>query len=261
MEDVGGRTPRGVQSRCEHGKRGTGRVAALAAVGLIAGLLLALAGCGPLGTDPGSGVPVGSAGPEGSGAPRPEEQGQMWEETLVRAFPLDFSRTVGLKSGQLSCTVQGVQVLDNVSGLPRENFETWPTVETVDGEGQREILEIHFQEMGTEMARLTPWQGVIAAVLMPLVTLMALSMLQMALSLLVRPIVSFLVTFAILVLAVYCNLPILPGTGAMFIRSGLLLPGGISPGTGALAAGCVILLSAAAGCLRFKYTDLLGLEE
>ena len=140
MEDVGGRTPRGVQSRCEHGKRGTGRVAALAAVGLIAGLLLALAGCGPLGTDPGSGVPVGSAGPEGSGAPRPEEQGQMWEETPVRAFPLDFSRTVGLKSGQLSCTVQGVQVLDNVSGLPRENFETWPTVETVDGEGQREIL-------------------------------------------------------------------------------------------------------------------------
>ena len=124
-----------------------------------------------------------------------------------------------------------------------------------------EILEIHFQEMGTEMARLTLWQGVIAAVLMPLVTLMALSMLQMALSLLVRPIVSFLVTFAILVLAVYCNLPILPGTGAMVIRSGLLLPEGISPGTGALAAGCVILLSAAAGCLRFKYTDLLGLEE
>ena len=84
--------------------------------------------------DPGSSVPVGSAGPEGSGAPRPEEQGQMWEETLVRAFPLDFSRTVGLKSGQISCTVQGIQVLDNVSGLPRENFETWPTVETVDGE-------------------------------------------------------------------------------------------------------------------------------
>ena len=115
-------------------------MAALGAAGLIAGLLLALAGCGPLGMDPGSSVPVGSAGPEGSGAPRPEEQGQMWEETPVRAFPLDFSRTVGLKSGQLSCTVQGVQVLDNVSGLPRENFETWPTVETVDGEGQREIL-------------------------------------------------------------------------------------------------------------------------
>ncbi|HIT02007.1 MAG TPA: hypothetical protein IAC21_04185 [Candidatus Enterenecus merdae] len=124
-----------------------------------------------------------------------------------------------------------------------------------------EILEINFSELMTETALLTPGQGVIAAVLLPLMTLMALSMVQMTLCLLLKPILSFVASLAVLVLAVYCNLPWIPGTGAMVIRSGLLLPGGISPGMAALVAGGIILLSAGVGCLKFKYTDMLGLEE
>lgn len=131
----------------------------------------------------------------------------------------------------------------------------------VSAQSTPEILENSFSEAMDWLSPLTPEQGLIAAVLLPLMTLMALNMMQMALCLLIRPIVSFLFTFAVLVLAIYWNLPILPGTGAMVIRSELLLPGGIPPSTGALAAGCVIVLSAAAGCLRFKHTDLLGLEE
>lgn len=101
----------------------------------------------------------------------------------------------------------------------------------------------------------------LATVLMPLVSLMALSMLQMALCLWVRPIVSFLISMALLVAAVFISSPLIPGSGAMTIRSGALVEGGISPLTAAVAALLIIILSAVAGCVRFQHTDILKLEE
>ncbi len=124
-----------------------------------------------------------------------------------------------------------------------------------------EVMTVNFQELMTGMTPLTISAGLITAVLIPLVTLMALSMMQMALCLFVKPVIGFLISMSVLVLAVYCHIPLLPGTGAMVIRSGLLIPGGVSPGLSAVAAGCVILASAIAGCLKFQYTDILGLEE
>lgn len=119
----------------------------------------------------------------------------------------------------------------------------------------------NFGEVLTEPVTLTGAQGLLAAVLLPLVSLMALSMLQMTLCLLVKPVISFLISMALLVTAVYCNSPLVLGTGAMVIRGKALVPGGISPTAAAIFAVCVILISAGAGCLRFKYTDILGLEE
>ena len=104
-------------------------------------------------------------------------------------------------------------------------------------------------------------QAFLAAVLLPLVTLMSLSILQMTLCLLVKPVISFLISIALLVTAVYCNYSLVPGTGAMVIRSGFFIQGGISPETASVTALCVIILSTAAGCLLFQHSDILKLEE
>lgn len=124
-----------------------------------------------------------------------------------------------------------------------------------------EVTLANFGKVLFEPVMLTVGQGLLAAVLMPMISLMALSMLQMTLCLLVKPVISFLISMALLVTAVYCNSPLVLGTGAMVIRSKLLVSGGISPATAAIVATCVVLISAGAGCLRFKYTDILGLEE
>lgn len=58
----------------------------------------------------------------------------------VHELPLTFQKTSGMKSGSLSCTIQRIEAVDNVSGLPEKGFEDWPTFETVDNNGQRVIL-------------------------------------------------------------------------------------------------------------------------
>lgn len=123
------------------------------------------------------------------------------------------------------------------------------------------VMEILFSELTVEPALLSGLPGLIVVVFMPLVTLMALNMLQMAVCLLVRPIIGFLISMAILVLSVYCNLPFVLGNGAMAIRNALLVPGGISPGFAALTSMAILLASAILGSWKFQNTDILGLEE
>jgi len=109
--------------------------------------------------------------------------------------------------------------------------------------------------------KLTVEQGLSAVVLIPLISLMAISMLQMTLCLLIKPVISFLVSIALLVAAVYCNSPLILGTGAMVIRNNILVANGISPIMATLVAVCIIFISAGVGCLFFKNTDILGVEE
>lgn len=123
------------------------------------------------------------------------------------------------------------------------------------------VMEIYLSELTVEPTLLSGLPGLIAVVLMPLVTLIALNMLQMAVCLLVRPIIGFLISMAILVLSIYCNLPFVLGNGAMAIRSALLVPNGISPAFAALTAVAILLASAILGSWRFQNTDILGLEE
>lgn len=124
-----------------------------------------------------------------------------------------------------------------------------------------EITLALFYEVLFDPVALTPGQGLTAAVLLPLVSLMALSMLQMTLCLFLKPVVSFLISMALLAAAVYCNSPLAVGAGAMVIRSRIVVSGGISPSLAAATAVCVIVLSAGVGCVRFQYTDILSGEE
>lgn len=132
---------------------------------------------------------------------------------------------------------------------------------TVSLQSTPSVMEIYLSELTVEPTLFSGLPGFIAVVLMPLVTLMALNMLQMAMCLLVRPIIGFLISMAILVLSVYCNVSFVLGNGAMAIRSALLIPDGISPGIAAVTAVGIILASAILGAWRFQNTDILGLEE
>lgn len=114
---------------------------------------------------------------------------------------------------------------------------------------------------GPEARGLTAGQGVLVALAAPLLTLMALSMLEMALCLAVKPIVSFFVSMALLVASVYVNSPLALGNGAMTKRSSLVGTGTIEAGPAAAAAMAVILASVLLGVLAFRRTDILGLEE
>ena len=125
-----------------------------------------------------------------------------------------------------------------------------------------EITQASFSyEKLMDTIKLTAGQGLLIAVVVPLISLMAISMLQMMLCLLIKPVLSFLVSMALLMSAVYCNSPLVLGTGAMVIRSNILVADGVSPVLATLVAVSVILISAGAGCLFLNNIDILELVE
>ena len=108
---------------------------------------------------------------------------------------------------------------------------------------------------------LTSAQAVCIGLLLPLLTLVTINQVQMTLSLYVKPILSFLICIGLLVIAVYASSPFAVGNGAMVIRSGYLLESGIDPG---IACGvCIVTYLACMllGTIRFRHTDILGIEE
>ena len=108
---------------------------------------------------------------------------------------------------------------------------------------------------------LTSAQAVCIGLLLPLLTLVTINQVQMTLSLYVKPILSFLICIGLLVIAVYASSPFAVGNGAMVIRSSYLSKGGIDPG---IACGvCIVTYLACMllGTIRFRHTDILGIEE
>lgn len=114
----------------------------------------------------------------------------------------------------------------------------------------------------------TARQTLAAGVLAPFVTMAALSMLQMTLCLFMKPVFSFLICQTQLILALFWKSPFCLGEGAMVMRSswvaaddlGLQYAGDSTYAALAFAAA-VLVLCVAAGTVRFRHTDILGLEE
>ncbi|MBQ7344634.1 MAG: DUF2705 family protein [Oscillospiraceae bacterium] len=104
-------------------------------------------------------------------------------------------------------------------------------------------------------------QAVMAALVLPYLTLAALGMAQMALSLVIKPTISFLICVSALVMAMFIDSPYMIGNGAMVIRSALLDEGGQDPVQAAVACLVIIGLSMILGILRFQRMDHLRYEE
>ena len=107
---------------------------------------------------------------------------------------------------------------------------------------------------------LTVAQTLITAVGLPLLTLMALNMLQMVLCLLVKPVFSFLVCVCVLIISLFVNSPYMLGNGAIAARSGILLEGMQEPMPAALTCVAVIGICVIIGIIRFDRMDHLRYE-
>lgn len=118
-----------------------------------------------------------------------------------------------------------------------------------------QVCQDALQVYGAKM--MTAGQTIAAVVGLPLVTLMALNMLQMVLSLLIKPIFSFLTCLCLLVLSLFISSPYVLGNGAMVLRSGIVLEGGQEAITTLLFCLAVIIFCSMIGILQFNRMDHL----
>lgn len=102
---------------------------------------------------------------------------------------------------------------------------------------------------------------IVLSVFCPLINLIALSMLQMTISLFVKPILSFLAILGVLVLSVYISSPLILGNGAMAIRSYYICAGGICSELSIAVSGIVVILCVIIGLVIFQRLDILGTRE
>ena len=108
---------------------------------------------------------------------------------------------------------------------------------------------------------LSPAAVLALSVLLPYLTVSALSLLQMTLCLVLKPILCFLLSEIILLVSVYWTSPLILGNGAMGIRSGLLISKGVDPWIAAGECVIIILLCAVFGTWEFKRSSIIGAKE
>lgn len=93
--------------------------------------------------------------------------------------------------------------------------------------------------------------------IMPLLTMICLSVIQLTLSLLISPALSFLCCMVVLLLSAYYMSCFLICNYAMALRSSYCLRDGMKPGTGIVLLLGITLLITALGMKTVKYKDLL----
>ncbi len=97
--------------------------------------------------------------------------------------------------------------------------------------------------------------------LLPPLVMAALSLLQMTLSLFIKPFYSFIVTTSILLVSSYYLSPFLIGNYAMPLRSDRLLEDGVNLTVGIWFAVAVIVISIVVGEIVFQRRDILKGEQ
>lgn len=93
-----------------------------------------------------------------------------------------------------------------------------------------------------------------------IVVIASLSLLQLALSLLARPIMSFACCFSLLFMSAAIASPYLAGNYLMSMRSTCLMTAGMRPFFGILIAGMLALAAVVLGGLVFSRMDIVGKE-
>lgn len=109
-----------------------------------------------------------------------------------------------------------------------------------------------------DISRLTGHTWIGFVFVMPLLTSAALSLLQMTLEFVTKPIFSYAVIVCILVLSGYFFTPFFIGNGSMLLRSEFVLENGIPFTQGVLLAILLIGLTIATGYLLFSRYDVLA---
>ena len=111
------------------------------------------------------------------------------------------------------------------------------------------------------VAELSTRELVMQLVLCPMAVLAALELIQMLLSLYIKPVFSFLAILAVLTASAYCASPLLIGNYAMLLRSDAIVSGGVSAPVGLALCLAAALAAVAAGAMLIKHRGLLDLDE
>lgn len=96
---------------------------------------------------------------------------------------------------------------------------------------------------------------------LPILTAIAISQLQMLVSLWLRPIFSFCVTAAVLVASAYYVSPFMIGNYAIPIRCDAVISNGVSPVTGVITLSVIIIVCIIVGGIAFKHYDIINKEN
>ncbi|MDD5796503.1 MAG: hypothetical protein PUD24_06180 [Oscillospiraceae bacterium] len=102
--------------------------------------------------------------------------------------------------------------------------------------------------------------GSIQLFFMPVLVCAAISMLQMFISLFVRPLVSYVVTIVIYFSSMYKLSGLLLGNYAMALRSDEIVINGVPASGGIIFSVCLILASVLCGLLYFQHYNILSRE-
>ncbi len=113
----------------------------------------------------------------------------------------------------------------------------------------------------SEAPQITVFHGILVTLVAPLLTVMALNMLQMTLCVFTKPIVGFLASIGVLVLSVYIPSGLLLGNGAMTIRNSMVVESGVSCLLSIGVSLTVLFLCIIIGGRYFSSVDILPHEE
>lgn len=105
------------------------------------------------------------------------------------------------------------------------------------------------------------WKIAVEVCFVPFLVGMALCIFQMMLSLMFKPIFSYILMIILLIGSAYYQSPYLIGNYAMAIRSRQIIANGVDPRVGILFSYGVITMSVVAGILMIRKKDILGEEN
>lgn len=117
-----------------------------------------------------------------------------------------------------------------------------------------EIMTIFF---GEGMQSLSMGDAWFICIILPCLMTVALSMLQVLLSFILTPVVSFAAMCGIYIISAYYTFWLLPGNYTMWMRSSYVTAEGIDPLGGIFLALFIMIASISAGCIYFKKCDVL----
>lgn len=107
---------------------------------------------------------------------------------------------------------------------------------------------------------LSAGQCLLIGIVLPYLTMAALSAAQMTLCLFCKPVLAFLGCSGALLVSLYFDAGWIPGSGAILIRTSLF-GGSVEPGTAIFVDLALLLGSAIAGSIRFRKQNILSAEE
>lgn len=116
------------------------------------------------------------------------------------------------------------------------------------------VFNIRYQEVWN------PSSLPVAALLLTMLVSAAVNMLQMTLSLFIRPMFDFFAVAVLLLASAYLLSPLLIGNYAMAFRYDWMLKAGVSMGAGMRMAAILLLLAVLSGLVRFRLYDILESE-